>query len=488
MTKDIDKSKIGLIAGLAGLVILATVGILTGLIPALLPLKIALGILGLSVLVVVHEFGHFIAARAVGIEVITFSIGFGPKLLSKKLLLGKDKKETEFCLSLLPLGGYCRLKGEHSMLQAWEQKLTHIPHEEGALFAVAPWRRIIVSLAGPLANFLLAILLMTTLFIARYEIKYLEPRVVLLSETREGSFPADKAGIQTGDTILSINGNDISTFSEIKEYVAFSPDKEQTLLVLRDGKNLELIVKPQINKEGTSGIIGVYPYVEPIISELTPAESTLFKIDDRITKLDGTPVKEAIGFINRLTPGQNHTAEIIRNGQTKSIEFAVPETGELSFSFPEQIGKSPKMNPVKALWAGTKESASMFKMTIKGLRLLFTGKVSVTKSLSGPIRIINTTGNIAMMMFGEEAGYGVALFIQFIVLISVSLAFMNLLPIPALDGGQVLLFTYDAVTKKELKPSLVYYYQTVGAVMVLGLVFMAFFLDISSFIGPLTGH
>jgi regulator of sigma E protease len=189
------------------------------------------GILGLSIVVVAHEAGHFVAARLAGIDVEVFSIGWG------KRLVGFRRGETDYRLSILPLGGYCKLKGEKSLIQAWESDSDTIPYEEGAFYSAPTWKRIIVSLAGPVANLVFSVLILMTIAWIGYTETYQEPRIVLASEWTDdrSDWPADLADLESGDTILAVDGRPIRRYSELREGVALSLGEEVTLTVQRRG-------------------------------------------------------------------------------------------------------------------------------------------------------------------------------------------------------------------------------------------------------------
>ncbi len=181
-------------------------------------LTIILGLLGLSFVVVIHEFGHFLAARAVGVDVEVFSIGMGPRLA------GFKRRGTDWRISAFPLGGFCRMKGEEAFKEALDKKLAHIPADKGTFYGAAPWRRMIILIAGPLANIILAGLLFIAVSLVGVTYQTAPNRIILASDfsaysgaTAEN--PADIAGLKSGDVVVSIDGAPVLDYSDLQEAI-----------------------------------------------------------------------------------------------------------------------------------------------------------------------------------------------------------------------------------------------------------------------------
>jgi regulator of sigma E protease len=171
----------------------------------MLILKILLGLVGLGVVVLIHELGHFLAARAVGIDVEAFSIGWGKPILKKKV--GK----VEYRLGMFPIGGYCKMSGENEFQEAYEKKSAAITPVKGTFYGAAPLRRIVVSFAGPAFNLLFAVLVFSIIWGIGFEVNTLDNRIVLVSDITPGeTYPADLSGLKTGDTIIDINGKPVT--------------------------------------------------------------------------------------------------------------------------------------------------------------------------------------------------------------------------------------------------------------------------------------
>ncbi|TVQ19272.1 MAG: RIP metalloprotease RseP, partial [Spirochaetaceae bacterium] len=199
-------------------------------------LNIAIGLVGLGVVVFIHELGHLLSAKAVGIEVEAFSLGWGRKLA------GVSWRGTEYRISVFPLGGYCKMKGEQSYTKAIEQDAKVIDGEPGSFFAARPWRRIVTLFAGPLANLLFAIAILTVVWWIGFTVETFPNRIVLASEfapdsTATAQTPAaaaaDRAGLRTGDTVESINGRVVQTYADLQQIVAQNALKPLEFVVRR---------------------------------------------------------------------------------------------------------------------------------------------------------------------------------------------------------------------------------------------------------------
>ena len=231
------------------------------MIPGLI--KVLLGLLGLSLVVIVHEAGHFAAARLSGIRVEAFSIGWG------KVLWARKWGETEFRISLFPLGGYCKMQGEQAMIQAWESKARRIDTEEGDMYGARWWKRILVSLAGPLMNLICAGFIFFMIAFIGYKVHYYPSRIVMASShTERSDYPADKAGLKTGDLVTAVNGSPIERFDQLQEIIVTHPDESLKLTVDRSGRLLSIEATPEMNRDSGAGFLGIYPWIA-LLSERT---------------------------------------------------------------------------------------------------------------------------------------------------------------------------------------------------------------------------
>ncbi|MFP4300647.1 MAG: RIP metalloprotease RseP [Spirochaetaceae bacterium] len=441
--------------------------------------SILIGLIGLGLVVSVHEFGHLLAAKAVGIKVEAYSVGWGRKLLSFQ------KGETEYRLSAIPLGGYCKMKGEHALMEAWQRDERTIPREEGAFYSAKPWERILVLFSGPLVNVLFAVLVFGIVAWAGYTVQTFSNRIVLASELTEEAAPADRAGLETGDVILAIDGEETRSFREIQEEVTQAPQETLTVRVRRDGGERTLEITPTLNRETGAGQIGIYPWIDPVVgsvAEGSAAAVARLRPGDRIRSLGDREVQNSIDLIRALRDDSGaQTIRYEREGELRTARI-VPgenEAGEPSIGvrFEPREFRIEAGGPLRALGSGVSRTTETLVLAVRSIGLLFAG-VDLSQAVAGPVRITYLVGEVAQQGFQSGFGQGVVSFFNFLSLISVMLFFMNMLPIPVLDGGQILLSAFEGLTRKPLRPRYVYRYQMIGTAIVLVIIAFAFFNDI----------
>lgn len=212
------------------------------------------GILGLGFLVFFHELGHFLVARAVGVKVEAFSVGMGPVLLHKTV------GETDYRLSLIPLGGYCAMKGEHDYREAIEQNLSEIHGDKDSFYGAHPFKRILIAFAGPFFNLIFAFIAFFIIAMIGYTYKSAGTTVLMTDDVEEYAdvpSPAHQAGMQSGDKIISINGHAMSDFSDIVTYITSHGAEEVSIMVERNGETLEIKVLTSLDKSTGAGKIGI---------------------------------------------------------------------------------------------------------------------------------------------------------------------------------------------------------------------------------------
>jgi regulator of sigma E protease len=443
-------------------------------------LKIILGLFGLGIVVFVHELGHFLAARLVGIDVEAFSIGWGRPIVKKKI------GAVEYRLGMFPLGGYCKMKGENEFQEAWENKNKEIGPDRGSFFAASPARRIVVSFAGPLFNLIFAILVLSLIWGLGFEIETLSNRIVLVSEVNRGAhFPADEAGLQSGDRIIEINGRRTPYYHDVQENIAVNPEKLLPLTVDRDGEILHISVKPSLDKKTGAGKIGVYFWTDPVIDKVAegaPAMAAGLRAGDRILRVNGEPVLHSVDFLGFLEDKPPLLlVDYERDGEERQARL-VPlysENGEanLGISYGTIRYRTPVLSFPAGLAKGVGEAWKTLVVSLRSLSLLFRG-VDLTQAVSGPVRITYMVGDIATEGFGQSFADGIRSMMDFLALISIALCIMNLLPLPILDGGMIVLFLLELIKRKPLHPRFIAVFQTLGAILIFGLMIFAVFGDI----------
>jgi regulator of sigma E protease len=442
--------------------------------------KIALGLAGLGIVVFVHELGHFLAARLMGIDVEAFSIGWGKPVLKKNI------RGVEYRLGMFPLGGYCKMRGENEFQEAWENRQKEAAPVKGTFLGASPFRRIVVSFAGPLFNLIFAVLVLSVIWGLGFEVNTLGNRIVLASEMNpDQRYPADEAGLLSGDRIIGINGKKTAYYHEIQEHIAVNPEKDLSLTVDRDGAILNLAIRPTLDKSSGAGKIGVYFWTDPVIETVaagSPASEAGLKPGDRLLRAGGEEIRYNAALIKILEKAPPSFAlEYERDGRTENTVI-FPEYGEngaadLGITYGYIRYRTPVLSPPAALAKGASESWKTLVVSLRSLGLLFRG-IDLTQAVSGPVRITYMVGDIAAEGFGQSFGAGIRSMADFLALISVALCIMNLLPLPILDGGMIVLFIVEAVRRKPLNPRAISAFQTAGAVLIFGIMIFAVFGDI----------
>lgn len=445
-------------------------------------------IITVFVLVTVHEFGHFIAARIFGMWVPVFSVGMGRRLFGFNKLNGftfgplpedVDKqlgKNTDYRLAVLPIGGYAKIEGMIDETQTEYKSAEPKPYE----FRAKPWwQKSIVISAGVIMNLLLAI----AIFIG---IRYTQGRTIRATTTvgyvKQNSL-SDRLGLHKGDKILSVDGKKVQNWDDLEDMVTVDlMGKDFQLVVDREGvhkaftyrtSELGKAVDPTFSK--TWGLLpigyGAAKVGDVIASR--PADRIGLKKGDVITRVNGEAIENQESLIDNISANPNKEIEIVwmRAGQEMSAKVTPDADGRIGI----EIQGEPYSGPIikenysffQAIPLGYQDFTQMISLNAKGFAMLFTGEVDVSKNVGGPIKIAK--------MAGESAGLGMAVFFRFMALFSISLAFLNILPIPALDGGHLVIILLEAVLGRELSQKFKMGFQKVGVALILVLmVFMVF--------------
>ena len=443
----------------------------------MLIVKIALGLFGLGIVVFVHELGHFLAARLVGIDVEAFSIGWGNPILKKKI------GGVEYRLGMFPVGGYCKMRGENEFKEAWENNANGVEPVKGTFFGASPLGRILVSFAGPFFNVVFAALALSIIWGVGFEFQTLDNRIVLASELSADRYPADEAGFRTGDRIIEVNGKKTSYFHEVQENIAINPDKLLPVTVDREGETLSLMVRPSLDKSTGAGRIGVYFWTEPVVAGLVPegnAATAGLLPGDRITRVNGETITNTIDIMRALESNSVIAAiDYVRDGVEHQTEIVLSrsEGDGLGIIWPRVQYRTPALSPPAAVAKGVSESWKTLVISLKSFGLLFKG-IELTEAVSGPVRITYMVGDIAAEGFGQSFGAGLRSMMEFLAIISVALCVMNLLPLPILDGGLIILSIVEIIRRKPIHPKAIRAFQTVGVALIFGLMIFAVFGDI----------
>ena len=448
----------------------------------------------LGSLITIHELGHYLVARWCGVKVLRFSVGMGKVVWSRRF--GPD--QTEWAISALPLGGYVK------MLDAREGDLASIPKEDLAREFTRQnvWKRIAIVAAGPLANFLVAIVLFAGLYMHGVQ----EPASKISVRAPAGQdadrTPAAIAGLRSGDRITAVNGEPVSAWSELRwNLMQATVDKRQaSLAVERSGYGHITAVVPAatmaaLDLEGDIvGSLGIdVSRPSPVVQQVLPggaAERAGLQAGDLLKSVDGVAVQDGIAFINlvRAAPGKTMQVNVERGSEVRTLAVT-PQAEALQGADGEKSGKQavtvgkigayvalqPDMitvpsGPVAALGKAIERVWDTCAMTLKMIGKMVTGEASL-KNVTGPITIADYAGQTARM--------GVASYLSFIAFISISLGVMNLLPIPVLDGGHLLYYSLEVLTGRPVSERVAEFAQRIGIGLLMTLMVLAVFNDIT---------
>ncbi len=432
------------------------------------------GLLGLGFLVLIHEAGHFFAARSLGIQVETFSIGWGKAVWKH---MGKDG--VAYQIAAFPLGGFVLMKGEAQFREALNKGLKEFPYEKGSFFSAHPLKRVLVALAGPAINIVFAILVFSVIYGIGYEYTS-HPAQILLAE---GTTPAREAGLQDGDVILRLGNQQIQHFSDLQQKIATNPRIPLETVYLRGGTEFTTTLTPRLDNDRGIGLIGVYPAIRPLIAQAGPSliEQGILP-GDLITSIQGQEIDYTIDLFQVIEQTNQAIVLGIRRGNENLQITVTPDFDDqlrpvLPLGFQGQVYRTPGYNFFGSIGRGFQEVGQTLQLTLRSLGMLFSG-LNPTRAVSGPVRISVMVGEAATLGFTQGIGTGFRLIFHFLSIISIALAFGNMLPIPVLDGGQTLMYSYEFISKKRLTPKAITVFQTFGAVIVVGLLFFALFSDL----------
>lgn len=425
---------------------------------------IALIIFGL--LVLIHEFGHFIVAKKNGVFINEFSVGMGPRILSKVA-----KSGTRYSLKILPLGGSCAMLGEDEDNE-----------EEGSFNSKSIWARMAIVFAGPFFNFILALLLAFIVIGAKgADVSYVT--------NVDKASPAYEAGLRQGDRIVKYNGAHATLGREIylEDYVNPLNGDDITVSFVRNGETKTIKYSPEIEKRYIVGMQYAPSDAEAEITQVTRG-SAFFKAGvqagDVVTEIDGTAIKTGNDMNDYLTEhpfGENEVKITLdRKGKTVNVTVKPIMTKIASSGFDYNIGREKQSigGVIKYSFTDVRYEIAT---VLKSLKMLVTGKVSANE-ISGPVGIVNVIGNTYSTAKSQGTTVTILSLINLAIMLSANLGVMNLLPLPALDGGRLFLYIIEVITRKKIpkdKEGMIHF---IGFILLMALMVFLLFNDIRKLI------
>jgi regulator of sigma E protease len=395
-------------------------------------LTIAAFVFVLGVLIFVHELGHFIMARRIGVRVITFSLGFGPKVI------GFNRGDTEYRVSAVPLGGYVKMAGETP-----DDPRTGKPDE---FLSKSKWQRFQVLIMGPVMNILLAIVLLWVVLMQGARVPAFLDRAPIVGAVGAGS-PAERGGVRPGDRIVKVAGREVGTWEQFSMAIGAKARREVSIDVVRGDRPLTLTVTPEAQTKYEIGDIGVFPDVHPSIGQIVAGEAAEkggLKVGDVVLTFNGQTINYASQLVELIAkyPGQRVVFGVQRGAVRQDIEVVPKLRGKKGYVgiSPQDEFKTVNLGPLAAAKMSLErnyESSGLIFQTLVGLLTRETSP----KQLMGPVAIAQLSG--------ESAQLGWIPLFSLMAIISLNLGILNLLPIPVLDGGHIFIMALEGLARRD---------------------------------------
>ena len=441
----------------------------------------------LGVIIGIHELGHFLAARKFNVHVIRFKIGFGKTLVSRF-----DKRGTEFSIGLLPLGGYVQMLGEDNPIQGKDSDpgnySEEISYPQASLGA-----RAIITAAGPIANFVLAVIAYFLIFMIG--VKDLVP---IVGAVNDDSL-AMQAGIEVGDRIISIDNKEVVSLKDLNTLLALRIGETGSILVNYKKPNSDLKYSESVNIENwlsselDQSIIssfGILPFIPPIVSSVqvgSPADKSGIESGDQIIRVGDNVIRTWYELVEEISsiPDKETLLTIKRNGTSFSVPASIGSVqdelgmkiGRIGIArissneeMPDEFLVITKKGPIESFVLGIKETYNFTVLILDSIGKMITGSISA-ENIGGPIQIA--------VLSGSAAKAGLVSFISMIALLSINLGLINLLPVPILDGGQLVLIAFEKIKGSPLSEGFIEFAYRIGLLLVIGLMAFAFYNDIT---------
>jgi len=417
----------------------------------------------IGVLVFVHEMGHYLMARRIGIRVLTFSLGFGPKLLTVR------RGDTDYCISAIPLGGYVKMAGENP------DDVRSGADDE--FLSKTKWERFQVLIMGPTMNIILAFVVMAVVLYQGADLPAYEEQPPIVGYVMEAS-PAEQSGIRVGDLILRIGGRPVQTWEEL--FVTVMPRAERELeVVLRRGlQEVTIQVTPEAQTQFQVGDLGVVPIMQPqILNVMTgdPADLAGIRPRDVITAVNGEPITRDNPFVETINANADVALmlTVVRGGQTLKIEVTPALRGNVGLIgvelSPFEV-RTIEPGPLQAIQMSFEKNYAWSGLIFQTLGGLLTSETS-PKQLVGPLGIAQLSGGAAQI--------GLVALFTLMAMISLNLGILNLLPIPVLDGGHIFIMALEGLSRRNFSVRIKEKIQLAGFVVLLMLMVTVIYNDLT---------
>ena len=417
-------------------------------------------IITVGILVLVHECGHFIAAKCFGMKVDTFSIGFPPRAFGKKI------GETDYCVSWIPIGGYVKIAG--MIDESFDTDFINSPPQPNEFRSKPMYQRIIVVSAGVIMNFLLTFFVFYGINLANGKLYHATTTIGYV----EHNSIADKIGFRPGDQLVSVNNKAVNNWEDVQtDFYLEDVASSLTVKLNRDGQTADVIVPKSAIKPDEQ--IGIRPsHMHAVVGTVSPdmpASKAGILPGDIILAINNHPIVTDTQMVGLMMQSKNSAAGLLirRGDEQKQITVTPNSDGKIGIGYNIQYtGPVEKFsyNVLTAIPAGFDQTIGATALLVQSIARMITGQVSFTKSIGGPIKIAQ--------LATQSAEMGLISFLGFMALLSISLAVLNILPIPALDGGHLAFLIYESIFRREVPTKIKLFAQQIGFALLL--LFMAF--------------
>ncbi|HET9838857.1 MAG TPA: RIP metalloprotease RseP [Candidatus Angelobacter sp.] len=410
-----------------------------------LPITLVAFIFVLGVLVFVHEFGHYAVAKLFKVRVEVFSLGFG------KRLFGFRRGDTDYRISILPLGGYVKMAGENP--------LEARSGDPGEFMSHPRWQRFLIAIAGPAMNIVLAVVVLTGIYMYRHDYPAYFDRPAELGWVKDAS-PAQKAGLKPGDKIVGVQGKSNPIWSDVRYQIFASINQDMKLDVQRGGEQLHFSLPVRLSEKqegdilGDLGLVPAEPAIVRDVKPGDPADGAGIKPGDEILSINGSDLRNAslpgLFEVLQKTKDQPVKLTVLRNGKTQDVTVAPkwmasrdePQAWRIGVTLPPEyhLEKLPFPAALRTAAAECKKNSTLIFRLLGHVVRDPRGSIG---QFGGPVMIARESGRAAQL--------GLIVLLEFMCLISLNLAIFNLLPIPILDGGLMLMLLVEGIMRRDIK-------------------------------------